>query len=175
MQKLSELDHEPVIGKFYLVPCVKARIAYEKYDYVPILNPSHEDSELIGSATYHRHYDIRFLSSKQIRIIQPGYALHAVFGAIIWEHHAKGEPEMRPLKCKRAMPLYPHARARWYPKLEAAYKDAKLSPCLRCPHKGIDLTTMPVREGKVECPGHGLRFDINTGELVPRTTMEGPR
>ena len=33
-----------------------------------------------------------------------------------------------------------------------------------CPHKGADLSTIPVRDGVIECPLHGLQFCAETGE-----------
>ncbi|RYG96455.1 MAG: hypothetical protein EON58_12050, partial [Alphaproteobacteria bacterium] len=37
-----------------------------------------------------------------------------------------------------------------------------------CPHKGISLASVPVIDGCIDCPGHGLRFDAKTGEIVSR-------
>ena len=62
------------------------------------------------------------------------------------------------------MPRYPFAPP-WYEKLAASVQDKPLGPRRICPHKGADLSRMPVRDGCVTCPLHGLRFDAETGRV----------
>jgi nitrite reductase/ring-hydroxylating ferredoxin subunit len=58
--------------------------------------------------------------------------------------------------------------------MENRHRDDRLLPGFICPHNGT-----PVLEGRrisdtvFECPSHGLRWDIATGEMCPRTHL-GP-
>jgi hypothetical protein len=53
-------------------------------------------------------------------------------------------------------------------KLEEAFEHETLK-CHTCPHKGMPLDGMPIdAEGRVVCPGHGLRWNLKTGKLSPR-------
>ena len=52
-------------------------------------------------------------------------------------------------------------------KLRPGYENARLDLKRRiCPHKGTDLRTIPVRDGVIECPLHGLQFCAETGETL---------
>lgn len=42
-----------------------------------------------------------------------------------------------------------------------------------CPHRGISLASFPVDDdGCVTCPGHGLKWNLTTGEMVSRFTCK---
>lgn len=70
----------------------------------------------------------------------------------------------RRLKCRRELPPYPYEQARWLPKLELAYAHARLKNGI-CPHKGVNLRSCPIMNGIVTCPAHGLRWQVDSGEL----------
>lgn len=38
-----------------------------------------------------------------------------------------------------------------------------------CPHLGIPLSNGRVREGTLRCLGHGIRFDLKTGQALQST------
>jgi hypothetical protein len=67
IQKISELNSAPIKSKFYLVPCIQVPAwvqgefegGYKRLDWVPILEPIHDDHEL-GFTIKHYHYDLRF-------------------------------------------------------------------------------------------------------------------
>jgi hypothetical protein len=171
MQKVSELTSEPEIGKFYLVPCVPT----DDGEWWPVIGPKHEDLEHIGFPVEHYHYDLRFFSGDQLKATMLGlpspmmrksddYALMAV------AHSGKcGKPIDKYRKCQRPMPDFPVKFVQaWFPKLEAAYKSVKLSSCLKCPHRGLPLKGLSVKDALVVCPGHGLRWNVQTGEMVSR-------
>jgi hypothetical protein len=66
-------------------------------------------------------------------------------------------------ECKRVMPDFPaRPRAIWA-SLEKAYAGCVLKDGHICPHRGIDLRPFAKPDGTVICPGHGLRWDLNTG------------
>jgi len=180
IQRVSELTSGPIVGKYYLVPCVQTFNGL----WWPIIGPKHEDAEYINFPHQHYHYDLRFFGARQLTYTQANnykslrdkgvrYALLM----IALEGKLKDGITEKRLRCKRPMPSFPIAhpvtaqQTTWFPKLEEAYKDKKLT-CLRCPHRGLPLNGLPVKDGKVICPGHGLQFNIETGELVSRLTSQ---
>lgn len=52
--------------------------------------------------------------------------------------------------------------------LAQAFICNRLKPGNVCPHRGIDLTPFARPDGTAICPGHGLRWNLATGELMPR-------
>lgn len=179
IQKVSEIEGEPLVGKFYLVPCVLD--AY--MDWIPILGPEHDDKEYIGLDHLHYHRDLRFLCDQEIADIFArgirGEAPHcapeefAMTSIMVTKYLASAVVEKK-RKCRRTMPDFPinvrgFPQLTWFPGLEAAYKDALLSSCLRCPHRGMPLKNLPKDEqGNVVCNGHGLKWNLETGKLVSR-------
>jgi hypothetical protein len=174
--RVSEIEDEPVIGKFYMVPCVWA-----DGDWQPVIGPRHEDKEHIGFDELHFHKDPRFISDREVmqgfdwavsrtsRVITCSPAQWELASVLVKIEHG---PRERRRKCHRRMPTFPAditsaGRPAWQLKLERAYEGATLA-CMRCPHRGIPLDGLPVKDGKVICPGHGLAWDVSTGELVPR-------
>jgi len=53
-----------------------------------------------------------------------------------------------------------------------AFAAARLKPGMICPHKGVCLKSMPVIDGVVRCPAHGLRWNAETGEAVTTANPE---
>ncbi len=187
------------IGKRYPVRCVRiwkcrdgerklADLQYaDRYGWVPVIGPEHEDAEHINFPHLHYHVDLRFVAA---------HAFNARLYALKWAYPGKSEEEYlgrllglpvttkdadpvrfdglvietevgtRPLLCKRAMPTFPRAIARWIPQLETAYAECQLKPGLVCPHRGIPLADFVQPDGTVTCPGHGLRFNAVTGRLL---------
>ena len=170
------------IGKFYRVPCIRTTklYSYGGAQWMPIIGPEHEDKEFVGFDPTHWHIDWRFAGERAFKEVtrlpmKSGPHSHC-YAAVVqrwgWNDPAlgraltEGEPVMRRMKCKREWPAYPFTAAKWLPKLEAAYADCKLKPGLVCPHKGLPLEHA-ARDGDVAtCPGHGLRWNVRTGELV---------
>lgn len=169
------------VGKFYRVPCVKTTKEQRvgRGAWVPVIGPKHEDAEFVGFPDVHWHIDWRFVADE---IFAQETALRspksAVFGSIVMEstkpHEYFGpsralttEFKVRRIKCRRTMPTYPNelvARG-WGPKLNAAYKDCRMQN-MTCPHRGLPLDGCETHGDVVTCPGHGLRWNVKTGELV---------
>jgi hypothetical protein len=174
-----------------MVPCVKLladkRVAYSGYHpaagrdgWIPVIGPEHEDRELLEFKATHFHMDVRFLSDRALANVYSPLRSHSpeqqamTLPVSTW---SDGVGAVRPLKferamkrkrCKREMPDFPpvgHDR-RWCA-MERAYVDCKLKPGNICPHRGIDLTPFVKPDGTVICPGHGLRWDTHTGDLLP--------
>jgi hypothetical protein len=142
------------VGKYYRVPCVRTEDCRKSR---PVFLPLHEDAALIGFPHYHYHEDPRFLDSRDYK----QFSFERVFCPTVG---VLGPAEYRLRKCKRAMPEYPRHMP-WRISLAHAYAKEKLRNGI-CPHKGTDLTTCPVVDGIVTCPGHGLRWNVTTGKLV---------
>ena len=172
--RIDEIDHEPIIGRFYLVPVVRAAWPGRMGENWPVLLPRHSDVEIIGFDITHYHYDPRFIRQRQWKFI----AARAKFSAghdtarfvIADDDNSAGPPVWTRLKCQRAMPdrrQYIYPAVSWFQPLEDAYADARLKPNMVCPHKGVCLKSMAVVDGVVVCPAHGLRWRVDTGELMP--------
>lgn len=180
------------IGKWYLVPCIKVdasalTIWMDVNGWVPVLGPKHRDIEHLEFDFEHWHIDWRFVGHRAYK-----YAAGKISGSPlsrVLTNDGAGEyrtlnrsPELRRIKCKRDMPTFPQVRkfatpdpwvrlssgVKW-PRLERAQAITcnKLKPGNICPHRGIDLTPFVKPDGTVTCPGHGLRWDTNTGDLLP--------
>lgn len=174
MKRVSEIEGEPEVGKFYLVPCVRFEGAWR-----PVIGPRHEDAEYIGVEILHYHDDLRFLGNAAIK---RSYEWHNFFSkgitcppeefkmTSVLASHACSKVVERPVRCKRRMPDFPLVvktqRAPWFDKLQDAYADSR--GCARCPHRGMPLQGLPVKDGVVICPGHGLAWSVETGEMVRR-------
>jgi hypothetical protein len=61
MKRVSEITDEPVVGKFYMVPCV-----WYYGEWMPVIGPRHDDKEVIGFTDKHYHKDVRFVSDRWI-------------------------------------------------------------------------------------------------------------
>lgn len=182
------------IGRFYMVPCVKVNLSARSWwidanGWVPVLGPKHADQEYLQFAQEHWHIDWRFVTDRCFKAAAGGS--HHQLGRVLsndtgdaYHHELTRAPELRRIKCKRAMPDFPivrkllagtyadHKAIRWT-RLERAqaFVCNKLKPGNICPHRGIDLTPFIKEDGTVICPGHGLRWDTKTGELIPHHTL----
>jgi Rieske 2Fe-2S protein len=182
IQKVSEIEGEPEVGKHYLVLCVQHRLSEQ---WIPVVGVPHDDKEYIGVPDVHYHHDVRFMSESRIeelsntQVERPTGAAYAMV-RIVLTANLVGKPVYKRRKCRRTMPSFPTelrckhnplfpSRAQWFPELEAAYKDTTLSSCLRCPHRGMSLKNLPKDgQGNVVCNGHGLKWNADTGKLVSR-------
>lgn len=175
-----------IVGKFYLVPCMhaqpSARSAWmDASGWVPVLGPKHEDAEHLDFEFPHYHIDWRFVGHAAYRIAtngkHPSPLRHVMTNNAgnAWHHKLEGVPQLRRIKCKREMPEFPHTvsfnkeHTNWERMERAqAFTCNKLKPGNICPHRGIDLTSFIKDDGTVICPGHGLKWNTVTGELMPR-------
>lgn len=174
MELLTIADKEPyVIGRFYSVPCVYAKVWHMM---TPIIGPLHEDKEHIGFDDLHWHIDWRFVSVDQLaKLTFRGKV--PVQAKVISQKNTAGAIRQKWLKCKRAMPefpLRPYGKrvVSWMEDLETAHEGARLKCGKVCPHRGMPLAGCPVNDGIVVCPAHGLAWDLESGALVKRVTPE---
>ncbi len=181
MKRVDELETAPVVGKFYLVPCVIEVLDNGKSrGYLPVINNWHEDADIIGFKPHHYHYDVRFFRkadwADEYSAKQNPEQLARVYAD--WNRHmtvGDESPEpivYRVMKCQREMPDFPleirGAQAAWRRRLEKDYERANVKSCRTCPHRGFKLGGLPQKNGVVVCNGHGLAWNLETGELVSR-------
>lgn len=170
---------EILVGKFYDVPAVKW-IACKGHKprwmppFIPLNGPEHEDSEIIGFHHRHWHIDWRFVSQKRIESASYGRAIDPLLAAaarVINVSNTDGVIYRVKRKCLRPMPLFPSQftspRAPWIEELETAYEHAN-AKCLKCPHRGVSLVGAPIVNGARVCSGHGLAWNVETGNLQRR-------
>jgi hypothetical protein len=173
LQKIEDVAN-PEIGKFYLVPCVRAdRKRNRKRDFWPIIGPWHEDAD-IGVAEHHFHYDVRFYTKNEYH--SPYSAAELSLGDIqprnfqTAMHPPAAEFTPLPivykrLKMQRQMPEFPRDLAGFIPSLERKFAKVRLK-CMTCPHRGMSLKGLPVAaDGTVVCNGHGLKWNVRTKKL----------
>jgi hypothetical protein len=183
------LDEIPVIGKRYLVPCLSYPHS-PRNPWVPVLGTRHEDADVIGFTQEHFHYDFRFISDYQVQLIATFSRLHSQLNLPLevllpclmnCVTTRPGPVVSRSRLCYRAMPVFPshHGPNTSSPlpfmeklekleELEEAYRDAKVTTCGTCPHRGMNLNGVPADEqGRKVCPLHGLRWN-REGNLAPR-------
>lgn len=172
---------EPVVGRFYWVPCVelpKATPYWAKVTrrrprlrVVPVLGPGHEDNEIIGFKLDHWHLDWRFIND---RALARWPRRDNDFMATVQTTSVDGNEltlVRHRLRCRRPMPTFPQHEAEWGPKLEQAYARHTLGKCRTCPHRGIPLNGIRAQNGILVCPGHGLAWNLATGRQHRRFTV----
>lgn len=176
--KIEDVE-KPVVGSFYMVPCVYRGLWRPKY--WPVIGPWHEDADL-GVPNHHFHYDVRFFGGElwnhltdQLRYQSRSHTAY-VLGKVLSNPVGLGEEYPlfpRRMKMVREMPEFPSeewhgGKSKIAMKLESEFKDVKMK-CLTCPHRGMSLKGLPVgADGTVVCNGHGLKWNIKTGAMVPR-------
>jgi hypothetical protein len=187
-------DMKPQVGRFYMVRCVKLHNlgrhpATDRHGWIPVIGPEHHDRGTIGFKAMHLHVDPRFLTAEALRsvytpfrpevpeqqaMIQPA-STHSDDDSTA--PGARHEIALRKKLCAREMPDFPRDgafnRSGWMHKLEREYAGCKLKPGNICPHRGIDLTPFIKDDGTAICPGHGLRWDTRTGELLAEAQSGG--
>jgi hypothetical protein len=170
LQKVDELDTPPILGKYYLVPTIRAFGSW-----IPIVGNAHDDVEL-GIKQAHFHKDTRFLSVRKHKAVlrDVGCVEPYDMALIIQEQYTdRREVVYTKMRCNREQLIFPAIpdleKDKNFPRFERIYMDKKLSKCQRCPHRGIDLRSIPADGNGVKiCPGHGLAWNVETGALVPR-------
>lgn len=182
------------VGRFYMVPCIFINPQHRQHwmpadGWVATLGTKHTDPEL-ASEHVHYHVDWRFCSEQKydlacgIHVRPHGRVITSSDG---W--YTVGSTVLKRRKCHRAMTDFPSQAkpltrgyeggvctkplTRWA-QLERTHACTKLKPGNICPHRGIDLTPFVKPDGTVICPGHGLRWDTKTGELLPHHTLGTP-
>lgn len=175
---MSELQIKPYqVGLYYEVPTIDATL-HGLRDIWPILGPWHEDAEFVKFPWEHFHLDGRFLNTRQWEWLHSRFeTTDAVFGVVVTERGFSaygeldgprmihGQPQIERRQCMRVLPDFPFERATWLFQLEKEFSSAVIRQPI-CPHRGIPLDGLTPKDGIVTCPGHGLCFDVLTGQCV---------
>ena len=185
--RVEELTEPPVIGKYYDVPAVLVPPGMQMVEgWVPVIGPAHTDREILNFDVIHVHFDLRFACAGYGRFEEHGAVGPDDLAAplclshrrydIAREHVMFASPVTwgrRIMKCKRAFPSWRASRAGEMPHevMREAMPHACLKACKVCPHRGLPLASIPVIDGEIECPGHGLRFTASTGLVAPTKTV----
>lgn len=155
---VSDLKSQPIIGERYLVPAILYRSWFVQRNFwVPVLGPAHADEDL-GTHFEHFHYDHRFFNVSQRFLGRGRWREIPNYNVAAGKQVVKG-PVNRPMTCVKEMPLYPSIPDSVVKHLVPKYAGKKLS-CMRCPHRGTPLNGLPVRDGIVQCPAHGLEIEV---------------
>jgi nitrite reductase/ring-hydroxylating ferredoxin subunit len=173
VQKIDDLKHPPVIGEFYLVPCMvedkhvvtrsgplSDDILAQEIHIYPVINHTHNDIEN-GQKDVHYHRDYRFtpMSDKYklgdiIKSSRIYPATDDIFKNKKLEYFVM---ECIDVNQKIITPV-------------SMISNSKLKhKCIhkgKCPHRGYDLSQEVPRNGKITCPLHGLQFDSITRALM---------
>jgi hypothetical protein len=160
------------VGRMYLVPCMHTSLSGSFLpEWVPVIGPRHTDEEHLKFPHEHYHIDWRFVSDATYQSAL-GEVSGVVHGTVLTNTHGKHRVEgcavLKRRMCKRLMPDHPaRPRENWVA-LELAQRSTcnRLKPGNICPHRGIDLTPFAKPDGTAICPGHGLKWNLRTGELL---------
>lgn len=192
---VTDLTEPPVVGAFYLVPCVRYWWR-GLLRWWPVVGPKHDDAEHLDFKPAHYHIDRRFLREADFRREEPRrsephadrrwlslYPADTQYaGAPLQEIAAdsyKGgplpAPVLRKRRCLVADVSFPSI-ARTGAKFERFHDAYQGKRCGRdaeghliCPHKGARLGSLvPDAKGIVTCPLHGLAINTETGVVVRR-------
>lgn len=175
------------VGRYYQVPCVRSPATpagFGKDEWAPVIGPLHEDKEIIGFAKLHFHWDLRFLSQRNLIRYLPSWnttlsSWSIERTALIYVVTDASEgPVLRLRKCQRLMPDFPWERPSWgsiQQRLEQKYCSFQVNPENPvCPHRGLPLVGVPDHGGVVVCSGHGLSWNLRTGLLAPKAGVAAP-
>lgn len=167
MECVTDLDHPPVIGLHYRVPCI-----YRDGKWRPIIGPRHNDLE-INFPFFHYHPDPRFIPYSDLRFVD-GIRFTAEqqeLGNVIHSSE-QAEIKLKRKRCIRAMPEFPDSGITNPPALpivetlESIYLGRK-ALCGLCPHKKLPLGALPrLADGSIICSGHGLRISKGMEVIV---------
>ena len=160
----------PVIGEYYEVKCV---LAYRRYGtfWMPVFSDSHKDG-IYGLDIEHFHVDWRFVRKEVIEIDKKIMGENDFYGrqnkdkaenySAILKREIIGEPEYMRWKYLRHFSL---PEDMLFHKLRDKMKNCKMKEMI-CPHHGANLISCLAINGVVTCPQHGLKWNVETGELI---------
>lgn len=188
IERITNLDAPPVIGRRYLVPTISWLWAVGAKERVwPVFLPLHEDARFFAFKDDHYHADPRFIDKRTWRSLGTGgwprgpqgdpMALSRCQSQPLARHrhgtYARPLPALvwRELICKRSTLAYQHAEARAVGELNAHYAGRQCSKARSgwvCPHQHWPMGTVtPDVDGILTCPLHGLRVRAADGVVVP--------
>jgi hypothetical protein len=180
LQRIDELTEPPVVGKYYLVQCVRGKWRGMMGDW-PVMGSKHDDARFLNFPQRHYHLNRFFLDDESATAAAATplgeFQRETPNGA--WmrgypENNPLPPPNLRRLRCRRSEVVpFPTDRTVEKPAWTSMYSHYAGHQCKRghgwiCPHKGLDLGPIaPGPDGLIMCPLHGLRVDAGTGVVEP--------
>lgn len=173
IEKVTDCDRPLILREEYLVPHIHVR---QHGSWMPIVLPLHNDADFLNFPIDHYHYDIRFLYLREMRLIVGNslvcmsmQAITAYIGSQVVGNDL-GDCDLATIKffkrkCRRQnfdWLLNYRGKIKRFADFEDYFCGikARIAPCGKCPHKGVDLRqVLPDENGIKTCPAHGLRFD----------------
>jgi hypothetical protein len=160
------------LGEKYLVPCIVSNKTNEFGDEIthinPVINLPHSDKEN-GQNETHYHLDYRFikyernLSNLESDFPKPinSHSTHRFGSHIRPELDASSELLYIVLPVvnvfKGTTPVVFINKSKLKPKCFLSGK---------CPHKGYNLSQVPIIDGVITCPLHGLKINKKNGKIL---------
>jgi nitrite reductase/ring-hydroxylating ferredoxin subunit len=175
--KITEITEMPKKDTFYLVPGVitthKLDGGFLPGDWVPTFGEAHTDVSL-DFPHLHFHYDRRFVRHLEAVRVAAAICVMGRKSRKIEFPTAATETVWMAAKC-----ITPNEGltdgATWPSegRLFPQYADSQVTDCQRCPHRNAPLNGLPVVNGVVRCPAHGLRWSVEDGSLVSGVPANG--
>ena len=177
IQRLDQLKRPVEIGRYYLVPTVRAEWSGRLLDW-PVIGPKHNDRHCLNFDHDHYHIDPRFVS-------EPGSGWNFWYSVQAQPIMSRGtlnpgglpKPEWRRRLCRR------HRNPDVEGLIAKTIKHEKTWGChysewvgrtarrdergLICPHRNVSLADHAAINGVVICPLHLLKIDVETGIVLP--------
>lgn len=181
--RAEALTSPAVIGERYSVRCAHATLGAVS-GWWPILGELHADPDITTKIGRHLHIDWRFPGAARVERTLRAWT----FDDALWRltfltlHKGPGLPmafrHELPRKtgirrivkiCRRPFPVFGEDEQEELGEKFETWAATQRHLCLDlstmiCPHKGIPLGGVPVVDGVITCPGHGLSFCATTGK-----------
>lgn len=187
IQRLDQLIGPVEVGKYYLVPTVRA-VWNNVLDDWPVIGPQHSDAQCFNFDHQHYHPDSRFLPER--KRYSYGYWREVMASPIqsntLVNKDGLPKPVWRRRKCRRlvnpalqtlidehvAEPKRSFAchYSQWAGK--QSRHDAR---GWICPHRAVSLADHAAIDGVIICPLHFLRIDAATGIVLPDPAASSTR
>lgn len=170
--EVNKLKTEAVVGQKYIVPTIKLidwiLFLSFKGNFLPVLLPPHNDREVISGSNLHYHIDFRFVSENFFKHYMKNSAERkAIFVFPVEEK----ELSYKELICRRKQitikSLISDLFIDWqvFRKIEKLC-EKRIMKAMICPHKGTNLNSCEIINDCVQCPMHGLKWDVKSGNLI---------
>lgn len=169
MERIENVE-KPIIGKIYLVKCVRSKRPFvigKHYQWCPVFGEKHHDKELYLEKI-HYHIDWRFMPQKYLEEHHQNYQNKGWYLGIQNTYFYSPMMEYE-IEEERYLPLeylqdFEHFPDHSFDELLELYKNVKMKDMI-CPHKKANLKSCKVENDIVTCPCHGLKWNVKTGYL----------